>query len=236
MRRLGSDELLFHDLLLTVRSRGSSRIGGKIGGRMGKGRECCCCWWWNIGLKYSFCCCTMNDVKRADSLYIFSISTMPSRLLLLLLKLVLLLLFSVIQFDLVVAVAGSCWCNGGVLRSIFSSFMPLMHFFELTWLENEPECVKRRPQCLHMKGYKTTRYKFKYCDRIRANSSLREKERDRLQEGKNIWNCIITFSPEWMRRCSLRWCLNLNAFSHWLHLNRRSVSELSCVSIWRCSR
>ncbi len=39
--------------------------------------------------------------------------------------------------------------------------------------------------------------------------------------------------PLWMRRCSLRWCLYLKAFPHWLHLNFRLSRPGSDVEFWK---
>lgn len=50
------------------------------------------------------------------------------------------------------------------------------------------------------------------------------------------WNLPKGFSPEWMRKCSFRWCLNLKAFPHSSHLNRRRSVDWSCEIMCRCKR
>lgn len=191
-------QLAYHDLLLLmVKSSGSSRTGG--GSRGIIGMEWLCGWY----LKYSDCL-AIKDENNADNLYIFSMSATGSgtvnfnggtfwgQLLPLLLCFSLLLLLVLLLRLLLLWLLLLLFS----ISLTFPVFEPFIHFLELTWLEKEPECVKRRPQCLHSNG----------------------------------------FSPEWMRKCSFKWCLNLKAFSHWLHLKRRNVSELSCVSMCRCNR
>lgn len=39
--------------------------------------------------------------------------------------------------------------------------------------------------------------------------------------------------PLWMRRCSLRWCLYLKAFPHWLHLNFLFSRPGSDMEFWK---
>ncbi len=39
--------------------------------------------------------------------------------------------------------------------------------------------------------------------------------------------------PLWMRRCSLRWCLYLKAFPHWLHLNFLFSGPGSDMEFWK---